>query len=82
MLLNEIFAVLKELLANITGTGGWDSALQKAKAFLKELTLEEKVNVVTGKLSNSRSRGVKPVGTRLLTSSRHYGSMCWQHCAD
>ncbi|KAF2262959.1 beta-glucosidase 1 [Lojkania enalia] len=33
---------------NITGAGGWDEALEKAKAFLKELTLEEKTGIVTG----------------------------------
>ncbi|KAF2185914.1 glycoside hydrolase family 3 protein [Zopfia rhizophila CBS 207.26] len=33
---------------NITGAGGWEAALQKAQAFVDELTLEEKANMVTG----------------------------------
>lgn len=35
-------------LANITGTGGWQDALAKAQAFVDELTLEEKAQMVTG----------------------------------
>ncbi|KAH8732225.1 avenacinase [Phaeosphaeriaceae sp. PMI808] len=33
---------------NITGVGGWETALQKAQAFLAKLTLEEKSRMVTG----------------------------------
>ncbi|PVI00872.1 glycoside hydrolase family 3 protein [Periconia macrospinosa] len=33
---------------NITGSGGWEAALGKARAFLAELTLEEKSQMVTG----------------------------------
>ncbi|TLD18363.1 DNA mismatch repair protein Msh6 [Venturia nashicola] len=33
---------------NITGTGGWENALVKAKAFTALLTLEEKTRLVTG----------------------------------
>ncbi|KAL5113430.1 hypothetical protein ACEQ8H_008698 [Pleosporales sp. CAS-2024a] len=33
---------------NITGSGGWDAALQKARAFVSNLTLEEKAKMVTG----------------------------------
>ncbi|KAH7408303.1 glycoside hydrolase superfamily [Phaeosphaeria sp. MPI-PUGE-AT-0046c] len=33
---------------NITGIGGWDAALEKARAFLGKLTLEEKASMVTG----------------------------------
>ncbi|KAE8418625.1 glycoside hydrolase superfamily [Aspergillus pseudocaelatus] len=33
---------------NITGTGGWKDGLEKAKAFLEQLTLEEKADIVTG----------------------------------
>jgi beta-glucosidase len=32
----------------INGTGGWGAALKKARAFLAELTLEEKAQMVTG----------------------------------
>jgi len=31
-----------------TGNGGWEEALQKAKAFVAQLTLEEKADMVTG----------------------------------
>lgn len=33
---------------NITGSGGWEEALAKAQAFVNELTLEEKAQMVTG----------------------------------
>ncbi|KAI0476191.1 beta-glucosidase-related glycosidase [Xylariaceae sp. FL0804] len=33
---------------NMTGAGGWDEAMEKAKAFLAELTLSEKADMVTG----------------------------------
>ncbi|KAI0178100.1 glycoside hydrolase superfamily [Pestalotiopsis sp. NC0098] len=33
---------------NITGNGGWEEAMAKAKAFVAELTLEEKAWMVTG----------------------------------
>ncbi|KAJ4376087.1 hypothetical protein N0V83_001368 [Neocucurbitaria cava] len=33
---------------NITGAGGWEEALVKARAFVAELTLEEKAGLVTG----------------------------------
>lgn len=32
----------------ISGAGGWDVALEKAQAFLAELTTEEKAQIVTG----------------------------------
>lgn len=35
-------------IANTTGSGGWADALAKAQAFLDELTLEEKAQMVTG----------------------------------
>lgn len=34
--------------ANITGAGGWADALARAKAFVSQLTLEEKAGMVTG----------------------------------
>ncbi|KAF2089190.1 glycoside hydrolase family 3 protein [Saccharata proteae CBS 121410] len=37
-------------LANITGAGGWEDALVKAKGFLAEMTLEEKAWMVTGSI--------------------------------
>lgn len=37
----------------ISGAGGWDAALEKAQAFLAELTLEEKARMVTGTTSSS-----------------------------
>ncbi|KAI4930015.1 hypothetical protein J4E85_004638 [Alternaria conjuncta] len=33
---------------NITGAGGWEMGLEKAKAFVAQLTLEEKADMVTG----------------------------------
>ncbi|CAI6332454.1 unnamed protein product [Periconia digitata] len=33
---------------NITGIGGWEAALEKARGFLAELSLEEKSQMVTG----------------------------------
>ena len=36
------------MLANITGVGGWEMGLEKAKAFVAQLTLEEKADMVTG----------------------------------
>ncbi|KAF1965925.1 avenacinase [Bimuria novae-zelandiae CBS 107.79] len=33
---------------NITGTGGWETALAKAKAFVAQLTLDEKTFMITG----------------------------------
>ncbi|KAF2648787.1 glycoside hydrolase family 3 protein [Lophiostoma macrostomum CBS 122681] len=33
---------------NITGSGGWEAALSKAQAFVDQLTLEEKADMVTG----------------------------------
>lgn len=30
------------------GSGGWETAYQKAQAFVKQLTLLEKVNLTTG----------------------------------
>ncbi|SMR54656.1 unnamed protein product [Zymoseptoria tritici ST99CH_1E4] len=33
---------------NATGVGGWEDALEKAKAFVSQLTLEEKAFMVTG----------------------------------
>lgn len=32
----------------ISGAGGWDAALEKAQAFLAQLTTEEKAQIVTG----------------------------------
>jgi beta-glucosidase len=36
------------LPANITGIGGWEMGLKKAKAFVAQLTIEEKADMVTG----------------------------------
>jgi hypothetical protein len=35
--------------ANMTGAGGWEGALEKARAFVDQLTVEEKADMVTGK---------------------------------
>lgn len=37
------------IIARISGAGGWDDALEKARAFVAELTLEEKADMVTGR---------------------------------
>jgi beta-glucosidase len=36
------------LQANATGAGGWEGALARAKAFVSQLTPEEKAGMVTG----------------------------------
>jgi beta-glucosidase len=33
---------------SITGAGGWEAAVEKAKAFVSQLTIEEKADMVTG----------------------------------
>lgn len=33
---------------NITGIGGWDVAVARARRFVAELTIEEKVSICTG----------------------------------
>lgn len=33
---------------NMTGMGGWDVALARARRFVAELTIEEKVSICTG----------------------------------
>ncbi len=43
-----ILHMLILLLANATGTGGWQDAFARAQGFLAELSLEEKVAMVTG----------------------------------
>lgn len=35
-------------IANITGIGGWSDAMERTKAFVAELTLDEKADMVTG----------------------------------
>ena len=35
-------------LANVTGAGGWTTALGRARDFVNQLTLDEKVYMVTG----------------------------------
>jgi beta-glucosidase len=32
----------------MTGVGGWEGALEKARAFVDQLTIEEKADMVTG----------------------------------
>jgi len=46
--LSSFDILLTSVLANITGAGGWEDALAKAKAFVSQLTLEEKSTMVTG----------------------------------
>ena len=36
------------MIANATGTGGWQDALAKARDFVSQLTIEEKADMVTG----------------------------------
>jgi beta-glucosidase len=35
-------------IANATGIGGWEDAIAKAKAFVNQLTVDEKKDMVTG----------------------------------
>jgi hypothetical protein len=37
----------------MTGAGGWEAALEKAKAFVAQLTPQEKADMVTGKSNQS-----------------------------
>ena len=39
---------LSVCIANITGAGGWETALARAEDFLNQLTLAEKAYLVTG----------------------------------
>lgn len=57
---NQIFGIFKcqvpikcsnclfWITAQVSGAGGWEDALTKAKAFVAELTLDEKADMVTG----------------------------------
>ncbi|KAK1239685.1 hypothetical protein MKX07_001139 [Trichoderma sp. CBMAI-0711] len=47
------------------GGDGWEAAYQKAKAFVGDLTLEEKVNLTAGVPPNSTCSGVIPAIERL-----------------
>jgi beta-glucosidase len=45
-----------------TGNGGWEAAYQKAKAFVAQLTIEEKVNLTAGySASNGCSGNIPPI---------------------
>lgn len=44
----QVLSINSFSLANTTGAGGWEAAMAKAQAFVAELTLEEKTNMVTG----------------------------------
>ena len=57
----------------ISGVGGWDAALEKAQAFLSQLTTEEKAQMVTGKRFHCS------LLVKQLTSRRYRGTMCRQH---
>ncbi|KAJ9635170.1 hypothetical protein H2199_008656 [Coniosporium tulheliwenetii] len=46
--------------ANATGTGGWQDAFARAQAFLAELSLEEKVEMVTG-TTGPCAGNIKPI---------------------
>lgn len=41
----------------VTGAGGWEAALEKAKLFVGQLTLQEKADMVTGKCSSFTKYG-------------------------
>jgi hypothetical protein len=54
---------------NITGDGGWAAAVAKARQFVSQLTLEEKINVTTGVDVYNRCVGNTGVSTlRYITS--------------
>jgi beta-glucosidase len=57
--------VLIQSLARITGLGGWKEALEKAQAFVAQLTLEEKASMVTG-----TSRRLAAFADRFHSTSR------------
>jgi beta-glucosidase len=58
-------SVLTQPLAQITGLGGWNEALEKAQAFVAQLTLEEKASMVTG-----TSRRLAAFADRFHSTSR------------
>ncbi|KAH7106678.1 glycoside hydrolase superfamily [Auriculariales sp. MPI-PUGE-AT-0066] len=49
----------------VNGAGDWAQAVEKARKFVKQLTLEEKVNITTGVGSNARCMGNTGEITRL-----------------
>jgi len=55
---------------NVTGAGGWEAALAKAKSFIAQLSLEEKAGMVTGK------NYTIPICS-FADPSRHTGALCW-----
>lgn len=56
------FKLLTFYLAEGTGTGDWEAAYQKAKAFVGKLTPEEKVNLTAGTfVSNGCSGNISPI---------------------
>ena len=54
---------------NVSGDGDWSSAVTKARAFVAQLTLEEKVNLTTGIGINGRCVGNTGVGCILASTS-------------
>lgn len=57
----------------ISGSGGWEVALNKAQEFLAQLTTEEKAQIVTGK---RHSKSATPAE---LTHPRNFWSVCRQY---
>jgi beta-glucosidase len=53
----------------ISGAGGWDAALERARTFLAELTLEEKSSMVTGTWTSFTALGSPSVCPRQGISS-------------
>lgn len=60
-----------DLEANITGLGGWEDALEKAKAFVAQLTVEEKADLVTGQAGPC-------VGNIVAIPRLGFGGLCLQ----
>ncbi|KAJ1335795.1 beta-glucosidase [Microdochium nivale] len=56
---------------NATGVGGWEEALQKAKAFVAQLTLEEKSDMITGTPGPC-------VGNIVAIPRLNFGGLCLQ----
>ncbi|KAF2847011.1 glycoside hydrolase family 3 protein [Plenodomus tracheiphilus IPT5] len=56
---------------NITGAGGWEEALQKAKDWVAQLTIEEKADMVTGQAGPC-------VGNIVAIPRLGFGGLCLQ----
>lgn len=62
-----------------TGQGIWAEAVAKARAFVSDLTLEEKVNITTGAQAFSGWTRASDSLTLSFCRCRTYGTLRWQY---